>query len=126
MSVNLFLHLFKPMTINIKKEQSCTLTLGDQSVCVKDIVRLEGEGNYSKFYMNDGSKIVSCRTLKYFENFLLERGFIRPSKSAIVNMNAIQTIDFNIQKSIRLINDCQIAISRRQIKPLKDMFKAMA
>lgn len=119
-------HLFKPMTVNIKNEQNCTLTLGDQSVCVKDILRLEGEGNYSKFYMNDGSKIVSCRTLKYFESFLLERGFIRPSKSAIVNMNAIQTIDFNIQKSIRLINDCQIAISRRQIKPLKDLMKAMA
>jgi two-component system LytT family response regulator len=114
------------MTINIKKEQSCILAVGDQNVCVKDILRIEGEGNYSRFYLNDGSKIVSCRTLKYFESFLLDRGFIRPSKSAIVNMNAIQTIDFNIQKSIRLINDFQVAISRRQIKPLKDLFKAMA
>ena len=114
------------MTINITKEQICTLTLGDQSVCVKDILRLEGEGNYSKFHMNDGSKIVSCRTLKYFEPFLLERGFIRPSKSAIVNVNAIQAIDFNIQKSIRLNNEIQIPISRRQIKPLKDLMKGMA
>lgn len=114
------------MTVNIKKEQSCTLTLGDQNVCVKDILRLEGEGNYSKFHMNDGSKIVSCRTLKYFEPFLLERGFIRPSKSAIVNVNAIQAIDFNIQKSIRLNNEIQIPISRRQIKPLKDLMKGMA
>ena len=114
------------MTVNIKKEQSCTLTLGDQIVCVKDILRLEGEGNYSKFYMKDGSKIVSCRTLKYFEAYLLERGFIRPSKSAIVNMNAIQAIDFNIQKSIRLVNDFQVSISRRQIKPLKDLMKTVA
>jgi hypothetical protein len=76
--------------------------------------------------MNDGSKIVSCRTLKYFEPFLLERGFIRPSKSAIVNVNAIQAIDFNIQKSIRLNNEIQIPISRRQIKPLKDLMKGMA
>ena len=114
------------MTINITKEQSCTLTLGDQIVCVKDILRLEGEGNYSKFHMNDGSKIVSCRTLKYFEPFLLERGFIRPSKSAIVNVNAIQAIDFNIQKSIRLNNEIQIPISRRQIKPLKDLMKGLA
>jgi two-component system LytT family response regulator len=114
------------MTVNINKEQSCTLTLGDQAVCVKDILRLEGEGNYSKFYLNDGSKIVSCRTLKFFEPYLLERGFIRPSKSAIVNVNAIQAIDFNIQKSIRLINDFQVPISRRQIKPLKDLMKAMA
>lgn len=114
------------MTINITKKQSCTLTLGDKNVCVKDILRLEGEGNYSKFHMNDGSKIVSCRTLKYFEPFLLERGFIRPSKSAIVNVNAIQAIDFNIQKSIRLNNEIQIPISRRQIKPLKDLMKGMA
>ena len=114
------------MTININKEQGCTLTLGDQNVCVKDILRLEGEGNYSRFHMNDGSKIVSCRTLKYFEPFLLERGFIRPSKSAIVNVNAIQAINFNIQKSIRLNNEIQIPISRRQIKPLKDLMKGMA
>jgi two-component system LytT family response regulator len=114
------------MTVNIKKEQNCTLTLGDQNVCVKDILRLEGEGNYSKFHMIDGSKIVSCRTLKYFEAFLLECGFIRPSKSAIVNVNAIQAIDFTIQKSIRLNNEIQIPISRRQIKPLKDLMKAMA
>jgi two-component system LytT family response regulator len=114
------------MTVNITKEQSCTLTLGDQSVCIKDILRLEGEGNYSKFHMKDGSKIVSCRTLKYFEEFLVERGFIRPSKSAIVNVNAIQAIDFNIQKSIRLNNEIQIPISRRQIKPLKDLMKGMA
>lgn len=112
------------MTITIKKEQSCTLTLGDQTICVKDILRVEGEGNYSKFHMRDGSKIISCRTLKYFESYLVERGFIRPSKSAIVNMNAIQAIDFNINKSIRLVNQHQVTISRRQIKPLKDLFKA--
>jgi two-component system LytT family response regulator len=114
------------MTVNIKKEQSCTLVLGDQSVCIKDILRIEGEGNYSKFYLIDGSKIISCRTLKYFEPYLIERGFIRPSKSAIVNLNAIEAIDFNIHKSIRLVNDHQVTISRRQIKPLKDIFKAAA
>jgi len=41
-------------------------------------------------------------------------------------MNAIQAIDFNINKSIRLINQHQVTISRRQIKPLKDLFKAAA
>jgi two-component system LytT family response regulator len=114
------------MTVNIKKEQNCTLVLGDQTVCIKDILRIEGEGNYSKFYLTDGSKVISCRTLKYFEPYLIERGFIRPSKSAIVNMNAIEAIDFNINKSIRLVNDHQVTISRRQIKPLKDIFKSMA
>ncbi|UAJ14186.1 LytR/AlgR family response regulator transcription factor [Aquirufa lenticrescens] len=114
------------MTVTIRKEQSCTLVIGDQTICIKDILRIEGEGNYSKFHMQDGSKIISCRTLKYFEPYLLERGFIRPSKSAIVNMNAIQAIDFNIHKSIRLVNQHQVTISRRQIKPLKDLFKAAA
>ena len=100
--------------------------ISDQKICINDIVRIEGEGNYSKFYLSDGRKLISCRTLKYFESHLLERGFIRPSKSVIVNMNAIQAIDFNINKSIRLINQHQVSISRRQIKPLKDLFKAMA
>jgi two-component system LytT family response regulator len=114
------------MTVTIKTEQSCTLVLGDQTICIKDIMRIEGEGNYSKFYFFDGRKVISCRTLKYFESYLLERGFIRPSKSAIINMNSIQAIDFNIHKSIRLVNNHQVTISRRQIKPLKDLFKAAA
>lgn len=114
------------MTITIKREQNCTLVLGDQTICIKDILRVEGEGNYSKFHLRDGRKIISCRTLKYFEPYLVERGFIRPSKSAIVNLNAVEAIDFNIHKSIRLVNDHQVAISRRQIKPLKDLFKVIA
>ena len=112
------------MTGTIKKEQSCTLSLGDQCICIKDILLIEGDGNYSKFQMNDGSKIISCRTLKYFEAYLLDRRFIRPSKSAIVNMNAIVAIDFNIHKIIKLINNHQVTISRRQNKPLKELFKA--
>jgi two-component system LytT family response regulator len=112
------------MTGTIKKEQNCTLALGDQIICIKDILRIEGEGNYSKFHMNDGSRIISCRTLKYFEEFLLANSFIRPSKSAIVNMNAILAIDYNIHKIIKLINDHQVTISRRQIKPLKELFRA--
>ena len=118
--------LFQIMTVNIKREQCYELLIGDQKVCIDTILRIEGEGNYSKFYLSDGRNIISCRTLKYFEPSLLDRGFIRPSKSAIVNMNAIQAIDFNIHKSIRLVNQHQVTISRRQIKPLKDLFKAAA
>jgi two-component system LytT family response regulator len=112
------------MTLTIKNEQSYVLVLCDQTICIKEILHIEGEGNYSRFYLKDGSKLISCRTLKYFEPHLLERGFIRPSKSAIVNMNAIEAIDFNILKSIRLINNQQVPISRRQIKPLKEFFRA--
>ncbi len=114
------------MTITITKEQICELSVSDQTICVKDIVHVQGEGNYSKFFLTDGRTVISCRTLKFFEPFLIERGFIRPSKSSIVNINAIQSIDFNHQKAVKLINDQNITISRRQIKPLKDMFKTMA
>jgi two-component system LytT family response regulator len=114
------------MTITIKKEQICELVISDQTICIKEIEYVQGVGNYSKFYLNDGRSIVTCRTLKYYEQFLIERGFIRPSKSAIVNVNSIHTIDFNRQKTIKLSNDQNISISRRQIKPLRDLFKAMA
>ena len=119
-------HLFYTMTLTITKDQKAELTLSDQTICVSDIVFVQGEGNYSKFHMADGRTIVSCRTLKYFEPTLLEIGFVRPSKSFIVNLNAIDSIDFHNSKIIRLNNSQQVTISRRQIKPLKDLFKAMA
>ena len=114
------------MNLTLTKDQKAELTLSDQTICVCDIVLIQGEGNYSKFHMIDGRIIISCRTLKYFEPTLLEIGFVRPSKSSIVNLNAIDSIDFHNSKLIRLNNNLQVAISRRQIKPLKDLFKAMA
>jgi two-component system LytT family response regulator len=110
----------------ISTTEPSTITLGAIHVLSSEILFIRGEGNYSNFFLKDGRKILSCRTLKYFATLLVEEGFIRPSKSALINPSAIAHIDFKSQKSIRLVNEEVISISRRQVRPLKEYFQTLA
>ena len=100
------------------------ISLGSVKVPVKDILVIKGEGNYSNIFIRDGRRILTCRTLKYFVTMLAEYQFIRPSKSALINAESIEHIDFKSQKAIRLVNGDVISISRRNVRPLREQFKA--
>ncbi|MFN0201954.1 MAG: LytR/AlgR family response regulator transcription factor [Bacteroidia bacterium] len=63
-------------------------------VKIEDIIRCEGESNYTTFYLKDKTKIVVSKTLKEYENLLPESEFFRPHKSHLVNL-------FYIKKWIR-------------------------
>jgi len=91
-----------------------------------DILLVRGEGNYSHVILKDGRKFLSCRTLKFFADVLEDGGFIRPSKSALINPAAIRHIDFKSQKAIRLINDEVIPISRRKVRSMRLLFHPIA
>ena len=55
-------------------------------ISINLIVHIEGADNYSKFFFQDRSSVLSSKTLKYFEVQLDEYGFIRVHKSHLVNM----------------------------------------
>jgi two-component system LytT family response regulator len=100
------------------------VSLGSAKILIKDILVIKGEGNYSNIFTHDGKRTLTCRTLKYFATILVEYQFIRPSKSALINPDSIQHIDFKSQKSIRLVNGDVISISRRNVRPLREQFQA--
>lgn len=102
---------------------STAFMLDGAHVLAHDILLVRGEGNYSNVILKDGRKFLSCRTLKFFADVLEECGFIRPSKSALINPLAIQHIDFKSQKAIRLINNEVIPISRRKVRALRILFE---
>ena len=98
--------------------------LDGMQVLPLEILLVRGEGNYSHVILKDGRKFLSCRTLKYFADVLEVGGFIRPSKSALINPAAIQHIDFKSQKAIRLINNEIIPISRRKVRTMRLLFES--
>jgi len=100
------------------------VVLGSVKISVKDILVIKGEGNYSNIFTQDGKRILTCRTLKYFATMLADYQFIRPSKSALINPDSIEHIDFKYQKAIRLVNGDVISISRRNVRPLREQFQA--
>lgn len=49
------------------------------------IIRLEGEGNYTRFFLTGGQKHLSSKTLKEYEDMLTPHDFLRIHKSHLVN-----------------------------------------
>lgn len=98
--------------------------LGSLKIPVKEILVIKGDGNYSNIFTQDGKRFLTCKTLKYFVIMLADYQFIRPSKSALINPDSIQHMDFKSQKSIRLVNGDSISISRRNLRPLREQFQA--
>ncbi len=56
----------------------------------EEIIYLEADNNYTKFFLSDNSEILSSRTLKTFENYLTKIGFVRIHHSHIVNLKYIR------------------------------------
>ena len=56
---------------------------------VEDIIRLEGDGNYTNFIITQGRKVVTSRTLGEYEELLFDLGFYRIHQSTIVNLRHV-------------------------------------
>lgn len=57
---------------------------------LQQICYMKADGSYTKIYLKDDTKITSSRSLKYFEQTLLDHpNFIRCHKSFIVNISEV-------------------------------------
>jgi two-component system LytT family response regulator len=103
-------------------QQSNTIKLGTKFIVPSEIKYIEGEGNYSILHFTNGEKILSCRTLKYFETLLEKIPIIRPSKSYLVNVTHVKSVELKSKKSIIMNDEFAIGISRRNVPLMKAYF----
>lgn len=74
-----------------EKQQLILPTLeGFEVVRMEHIVRLKGNGNFTDVYLQDGSKKMVCRFLKYFSEILPDI-FMRVHKTHIINLKFVKT-----------------------------------
>lgn len=60
-------------------------------VCsISDITRIEGDRNYSNFYLSSGERHTSSKTLGQYESLLSSYGFFRIHQSTIINMSYVK------------------------------------
>ncbi|MCR9289158.1 MAG: LytTR family DNA-binding domain-containing protein [Bacteroidetes bacterium] len=109
--------------LNKKEVQDQVLFLPTQEGGIKmtlsNIVKIEGDRNYSSFFLLDGKTKISSKTLGYFEEILEGKGFFRCHRSFIVNYHHIN----KMQKDAFLLKDLStIPISRRKKTNAKAWF----
>lgn len=85
-----------------------------RTISVDEIVRLEGSGNYTNFFLKDGTKMLVSRTLKEYEILLDGQAFVRVHKSCIVNLGFVRRFFVKKEGELELTDGQQVKISRRR------------
>lgn len=84
---------------------------------LKNIVRIEGERNYSFIYMTNQKKKLASKTLGDLEELLNDKGFFRSHKSHLINFSHIQS--YPNSTSAVLSEGTTIPIARQKKRNLK-------
>ena len=107
---------------NLEKPKKIALNTVDKIhiVDLHEIIRLESNVNYTKFYFKDGSKLLVTKTLKEFDKLLNEHNFIRVHQSHLIESNQIKA--FLKQSGEILLKDgSKIPVSTRKKTVLMEM-----
>lgn len=79
-----------------------------------DIVRCESDGNYTRFHLLNGDRVVASRTLKEYENQLVPFGFMRVHLSHLVNMAQVKMYLHRDGGTLVLTNAQEVPVSHRR------------
>ena len=108
----------------INTDEGRVLSLSTQEelrrVKQSNIIRLESSGNYTFFYLTDGSKVLVTKTMKIFEK-QLDQKFVRVHQSHIVNLDHIRAYVKSEGGYIEMRDDSIVPVSVRK----KPMVKAL-
>jgi two-component system, LytTR family, response regulator len=107
--------LFKNLTQHNALDRTITLTSVDgiRFIKMKDIVRLEANGRYTKFYLLNKEVVVSSRTLGDFEEALSSNEFFRIHEAHIVNLLYIERFHKG-NNYVLLADKTELPLARRR------------
>ena len=93
------------------------------SIMIRDIMMLQGEGNYTHVHLPCGKKILLSRTLKEFCELFQKNDFARIRKSHLVNLNFLKEVDLSGDVSVTMQTGQRIEISRRRRTEFQRQFR---
>ena len=83
-------------------------------VDVKNIIRCQGESNYTHLFFENKKPLLVAKTLIEFEELLQEHNFIRIHKTHLVNLKHVTAYIRNDGGRLVLSNGDEVAVSRRR------------
>jgi two-component system, LytTR family, response regulator len=95
----------------LEKRQVILPTLeGFEVIKMEEIIRLQGNGNFTDIHLKDGTKKMACRFLKHYDE-ILPYPFVRVHKSHIININSVKSYHKNSGGYVVLSDKTEIDIS---------------
>ncbi len=96
---------------------------GIHFIPVRSIIRVEGDANYSTFFMDTGEKILISRNLKFYEGLLPPKVFFRVHQSHLVNIEAIRKIKTQEGNTVELTDGVSVPLAKRRKEELLALLK---
>jgi two-component system, LytTR family, response regulator len=96
-------------------------TEGTHFIPARDILRLEADGSYTRFFLIKGKKMMASRTMKDFADLLDESQFIRVHKSHVINKRYVKSIHNN--HVLVMEDDSMVEVSRRRWDLVKERIR---
>ena len=107
----------------VGKQQVILPTLeGFDVVRMEEIIRLQGNGNFTDIYLTGKRKKMVCRFLKHFTE-ILPYPFIRVHKSHIINAHFVKSYHKASGGYVTLNDDTEIEISASYKNTFLALFK---
>jgi two-component system LytT family response regulator len=92
-------------------------------LAISSIIRLQGESNYTRIYLEGERSLIASKSLIEFEELLTDLGFFRVHKTHMVNLLHIKTFHKSGSSYLILTNQSKIPVSRRRKAALIERIK---
>lgn len=96
---------------------------GFSIITLNEIIRLEGDSNYTKIYVKNDAPIITSKTLKELQEILQEDYFYRIHKSHIINLNFLKEYSNEDGGYAIMSDNSKIMISRRRHQEFIDRLR---
>jgi two-component system LytT family response regulator len=91
-------------------------------ISVEDIIRCEASGSYTTFFMKNGDKMLSTKTIREYEDLLPSDLFLRIHNSHIVNLQYIKKYHKGRGGYIEMEGSVSIEVSTRRKSKFLERF----
>ncbi len=85
---------------------------GYDVIKIKNIIRIEGDGNYSRFFLDDKTERLAAKQLGLYEKALADFNFFRVHKSNIINLLHVKGYSTANGHHVMMSDGCEIEIAR--------------
>jgi two-component system, LytTR family, response regulator len=92
---------------------------------VSDIIRLESQDNYTKFYIKDHKPVLIAKTLKEYEDMLGEQGFERIHQSHLINLAYLKSYIKRDGGYAVMADNSHLPISQRKKERLQELLRSL-
>lgn len=96
---------------------------GFEVVKIEDIITCEANDNFTDFYFASRSKMMICRTLKFYEELLADSGFMRVHKSHLINLDHVVKYTRGKGGQLTMSDGSVISVSPQKKDQLMEKFE---